>query len=155
MGFLSNFLFRFLIFSSILIFVTKIYFDKVYLSQDYIDALKFFLNKIPLNKDLNSKIEFCVQNHLEKLILFTGLSTILSIFGMKLFSFITCLLYGILAITNYLITKEIFSFDFYHLSQEFLLLIAPLILIPLIEINLIFDSSKNVKKSVIHHNKTD
>jgi len=148
MGFISNFAFRLILFSSILIFITKIYFERVFESKEYIDGLNFFLNKISLNKDLKSKIEICIHEHLEKIILFTGFSCILSILEVKIFSYITSILYGVLAITNFIISKEIFRFDFNHLTQEFLIIIAPLILIPISELNLILSQNDLTKKLV-------
>jgi len=147
MGFFSNFLFRFLIYSSILIFVIKIYNEKIYKSKDYIDLFKFFVSKIPLNHDFSKKINFYLEEHLERIILVTGVSSLFSIFGMRIFSLITFFLYGVLAISNFLITKEIFNFNFYHISQEFLLKLGPLFLIPLIELNLVFSQQTLEQKS--------
>lgn len=142
MGFKSNAIIKFFIYSSIIVFLIKLYSEKIYESNQYKDSLKFYVSKIPMKEENIQNLNYLLDSYLEEIILFTGFSCILSIFGSKIFSIIACLIYLFLSITNYMIQNKIFTFNFYHISQEFLLLCAPSILIPLTELNLFF--SKNV-----------
>jgi len=96
-----------------------------------------------MNEETIKKLNIYIQLYLEEIILFTGFSCVLSMFGLKLFSVITCLFYGLLAVSNFMIKKQIFTFNFYHISQEFLLIIAPVILVPLVELNFMITTFKS------------
>ena len=153
MGFKTNLLFKFLIYFSILLFVIKIYHEKIYESKEYKDLLKFYASKIPFSEEHINILQLFIQSYLKEIILFSGFSCVLSMFGLKPFSLITCFLYGLLAVSNFMIKKDIFTFNFYHISQEFLLVIAPVVLIPLTELNIMCRTNSNYDDKKEKNNK--
>ncbi len=142
---------RIFIYFSITIFSIKLLLEKNYENEDYKDLLKFFLGKLNLHKFLNENniygyfIKFLyilIDSKIKEIIITLSLLSILAILGYKLASIFTYLLYFILAFSNYLITKEIFKFNFYNLTQEFLLYLVPLFIIPIFEIKIYLQNSE-------------
>lgn len=130
---------RIIIYSSVLIFLIKIHYEKIFDSKDYKDFFIFLLSKLKMKENLYLFISDIIENHLHKVILFSASTAVISMFRFRLASLITVIIYSALLIPYFFIKKDIFKFDFYHISQEFLLLIGSIVSIPVLELTLSYN----------------